>query len=705
MKSVVAHPWSSPFVVLAALAVPGAVVACTKPSPSTTTSPPEPGPRPAETAAPVESGTLVESGTPGAALEVSDASAADAPASAGAAVAGDTGRKHTWRWLNPLPQGESLDAVVASAACGVIAVGDESTVVRSDDDGLTWTATQWQARAGLTLAALDGTTLLVVGAHDGASELIAAADCGRGDRRVLRTFDRKTDGACNDLATDGAGNVYLTTVLHQRGRVLCSSDHGATFRVCDERTKPLYGLFASPAGGVWVAGGYKGDEGGFVRESRDHGKSWRTVGAHLGELLYGVWGDATGEHLVATGTHTVATRSGSAWTTASPVGVGGGSMMIGHDDAPYVHNDFWRGVTGSPRTSTFLTLGTSPARGLAFAPKTAASPPCPDCMGQLNAATVTPSGAWVGVGGRGGVLRSDDDAASWRPLTTDALAAGQGIVHVEQAGRSLYVLQGTRMVRSKDGGRTFEPLGGLTPEDPPTPATVVSTADLESFAVDGDVLVVPRPARKTIAYSNNAGEQWAETSAPHDDGKTIEHAWAGAQGVMFASGKRGAFLRSIDHGAHWGELALSTHDDLITGWSRGAVVLVASGSGTVWASANSGVTWKDTALGEPLVAVGGVDEGELYAVGRQGSIFRSTDRGATWTPGARLGRDVRGFVPTYGWLALTTTEDDQLHVSTDRGATFHDEAMPMRGGLLAPDGRDGVYLARENGFSELLHLE
>ena len=98
-------------------------------------------------------------------------------------------------------------------------------------------------------------------------------------------------------------------------------------------------------------------------------------------------------------------------------------------------------------------------------------------------------------------------------------------------------------------------------------------------------------------------------------------------------------------------------------------------------------------------------------------IFAS-GRGGRYTypgPGQRIayvmldlglrGRDVRGFVPTYGWLALTTTEDDQLHVSTDRGATFHDEAMPMRGGLLAPDGRDGVYLARENGFSELLHLE
>jgi hypothetical protein len=124
----------------------------------------------------------------------------------------------------------------------------------------------------------------------------------------------------------------------------------------------------------------------------------------------------------------------------------------------------------------------------------------------------------------------------------------------------------------------------------------------------------------------------------------------------------------------------------------------------VFHSGDGGEHWKPTPFERELLAVAASREDEVFVMGRDGDVFRSVDRGETWVPGARLGVDVRGFVVENGRLYVSANEDDHLRTSTDHGATFAIEPSPMRGGLLFPDGKDGVYIARENGFSGLAHL-
>jgi photosystem II stability/assembly factor-like uncharacterized protein len=69
-----------------------------------------------------------------------------------------------WYWQNPLPQGNSLQAVAVVDGKTVIAVGDLGTTVRSTDGGASWTlqssgTTSWLLGVSFT----DAETGTVVG--------------------------------------------------------------------------------------------------------------------------------------------------------------------------------------------------------------------------------------------------------------------------------------------------------------------------------------------------------------------------------------------------------------------------------------------------------------------------------------------------------------------------------------------------------------
>ncbi len=246
-----------------------------------------------------------------------------------------------WHWTTPTPQGNFLYTVVANDACGVLAVGDESTILRSTDDGLTWSTRQLPERWRFTSAAVGGTYLYAVGDTADASVLLRISACGDGEPKPVRSFDRKHDGAANAVGADADGRVYLTALLpHKHGEIFCSVNHGDTFVLCNDQPRtPYYGVFIDSTGAVYVAGGYGGSDGGLVRHSSDHGRTWGTLGRHLGDIAYGVWGDSNGKRLIVTGRNEISATSdgGATWSTTLGSGFGnGGSMLLGKVDAPYV---------------------------------------------------------------------------------------------------------------------------------------------------------------------------------------------------------------------------------------------------------------------------------------------------------------------------------------------------------------------------------
>lgn len=607
-----------------------------------------------------------------------------------------------WHWANPTPQGNALWAAVANRECGIVVVGEESTVMRSTDDGATWTTHQSDERWRFKSAALFGTTLYAAGDSSNGAALVAIPNCGDGEQKTIRKLDPKTDGTANAVAVDPQGRIFLTTVLHAHGKILCSKPGATDLATCDDlANEPFYGLFIDKSGRVFAAGGYQGTLGGIVRSSPDHGATWKTIGQHLDGIVYGIWGDADGKRLFATGTSSLftSTNGGASWTTTAAPMSGGGSMTLGTGDAPYVPNDFSTFIFGSAETGTFFVAGGSAMRGEAFRPYL--SPIAEPAVG-FYAAVATPGGHWVGVGGNGNIARSIDDGKTWSQISKDNLPKGDAFVDIRSDGLTVYMLRQSLFLRSDDGGRTFAPLDPQDVNEHP-----VSTRDLVSFAADPTAVLLPRPAKKVIARSTDRGATFQEIPIRVGTGQDVRHVWRGESGSFYASGAAGALFRSKDEGATFAPLSIKTKDDLAAGVAQNRDVYLVGkssdvGRGEAFHSGNDGGTWTSTALDFEPYGVGAFGA-DVYVVGRYGQVARSSDKGASFTKTVNLDcGDVTGFVVQDGRVSITCGEG-HLYTSTDRGAMFSMKPLPAQVELLFPDGHGGLFAASDRGWSQLLH--
>ena len=589
----------------------------------------------------------------------------------------------------------------------MIAVGEESTILRSVDDGLTWTSHQSDQRWRLKSVALVGTDVYAVGDSSDGGAVLEISDCGDGPQITIRKIDNKLDGAVNAVAADAEGRIFVTTVLHAEGRILCSKEKGVDLKVCDDvPALPFYGLFVAKAGRVFVAGGYNGKLGGVVRSTSDHGATWKTLGDHLGEIAYGIWGDPDGKRLFAAtpGSLYRSSDSGASWSPSPVPMMGGGSMALGDGDAPYVPNDFATSIHGSTDSGTFFIQGGGVMRGKeygstleGFSAKAGAP--------RFHAAVTTGNGHWIGVGDTGGITRSVDDGKSWTVVSKNDLPGDGAFVDIVAQNSATYVLRDAALLRSDDGAKTFTM---IEKEDASDDHPNV-TRDFVSFAVDASVVLLPRPKRNVIARSTDRGTTFSEIPLQLGPGQKVLHVVAGNAGMFYASGAAGALLRSRDEGATFARLplktkdllaapAVSNHDVYVTGTSTAVYA-----GGDIFHSRDDGDTWSTVAIAnfDPFgIAVAGAD---VYAVDRYGDFMRSIDDGANWTKIADLDcGDVQGFV-VQDQKIFVACGSGRLFTSTDRGATFVMKPMLAQLELLFSDAHGGLFAASDRGWPQLIH--
>jgi photosystem II stability/assembly factor-like uncharacterized protein len=574
--------------------------------------------------------------------------------------------------------------------------------MQSKDDGLTWTTHQDADRYRYKSAALFGTDLYVVGDSRDDDVVLKFEKCGASDPVTLRKLDSKKDGAGNSVAVDGDGRVFVTTVLHAEGKIWCSKPKSAELNVCDDLPKqPFYSLFVDRSGRVLAAGGYLGADGGIVRASSDHGATWSTIAKHLGTIAYGIFGDTSGARLIVTSsgeTHT-SRDGGKTWSTLPALMMGGGSMMLGTGNAPYVPNDFDSFVFGAD-TGTFFVTGGGVVRGEKFDAKTLAAIAGDDRSSSFDAAVATSAGHWIGVGDSGRITRSIDDGKTWSLVSQDVLTAGDAFVNVGADAKSIFILRRALLLRSDDDGATFTSLGA---EDQPD--ATISTRDLPSMAIDSSVILIPRPKRNAIARSTDRGKTFTEIPVKLQPNQNVAHVWNAGSGIFYGSGAAGAMFLSTDEGATFTALSSGTHQDLEAGVVRGHDVFVvgtASGSsGGFFHSPDDGKTWKSVGLDFDPFGIG-ESASDLFVVGRYGIVVRSSDQGGSWTKTVDLDcGDVSGLVVQDAHVFVAC--GGKLFTSTDRGATFEKASMPADVELLFSDGRAGVYAASTRGWSQLLH--
>lgn len=172
---------------------------------------------------------------------------------------------------------------------------------------------------------------------------------------------------------------------------------------------------------------------------------------------------------------------------------------------------------------------------------------------------------------------------------------------------------------------------------------------------------------------------------PTPQHNTLQGVWGYGRHVVTV-GRSGAVVVSHDNGAHFRVRPIPTAEDLLSVWGDGNGNVIAVGMhGTIAKSDDWGDSWTsrprvvgDVALtelwGDPRTS-------ELFAVGREGAAFTSTDRGNTWRAiptGSRS--DLYAVWSNGSGQVVVGGRDGALLVSNDRGHSW----VPRRSGTSHP---------------------
>jgi len=332
-----------------------------------------------------------------------------------------------------------------------------------------------------------------------------------------------------------------------------------------------------------------------------------------------------------------------------------------------------------------------------------------------------------------GVWATDDNGATWQPLferyastsigdlavapsNPDVLWVGTGEANIFRAS-----MPGVGLFKSADGGRTFTHMG---------------LADTQTIA-----RIIVHPTNPDIVYVAASGHAWTDNEnrgvfKTVDGGRTWKK-------VLYRSPRTGAIDLAMDpanpntlYAATWQRIRRKWSDPRVEpGYSEGGIWKTTD-AGQSWTEINSGLPAAryrgrigiDISRSNPNVLYAFVDSYEPGAPPREGDrdayerpimearirgaeIYRTDDRGSTWSKVSAADAFMSAHSGTYGWVfgqIRIDPKDDKtiytmglgLNVSHDGGKSF----TPVRGthgdhhGLwIDPDNPSTLYNANDGG--------
>lgn len=264
-----------------------------------------------------------------------------------------------------------------------------------------------------------------------------------------------------------------------------------------------------------------------------------------------------------------------------------------------------------------------------------------------------------------GVLVSEDGGGRWRQLWplrhTPGLSGHFWRIDIRESGGATRILSTatpwykvpTGVVRSEDGGKTFEPVQAGLPDSVIRPNTMWGQGHPRALAVD--------PAHPQTIYLGIDGDP-----APGKPG--------------------GGVFRSIDGGRIWSQLPNQPasrrmfYGLVVDPTDSARLFWAACGEhGGVYRSTDSGNSWQRVFSGEGFLwNLLATHAGTIYVSGQQ--LWRSEDHGQTWSQLTRfpekrdiVGLEVHPQEPKTIWISAVTWKnlpDGAIYRTTDSGTTW-----------------------------------
>jgi hypothetical protein len=296
---------------------------------------------------------------------------------------------------------------------------------------------------------------------------------------------------------------------------------------------------------------------------------------------------------------------------------------------------------------------------------------------------------------------SSDSGVTWVITCLSPGGGGWQSVASSSDGTKLVVVGSTGTCTSADSGATWTQTSG------PASGSVASSSDgtkLVAAAAGGNVYTSP-----------DAGVTWIQTSAPSTFWRAVASSADGTKLVamssdgMYASSDSGVTWRTSAPAGNWASVASSADGTkLVAATFAGATasgIFVSSNSGSTWTEVFSppGANWHEVASsadGTKLVAVGG--GGCTGFGGCHGAIYTSINSGVTWTPTS---------APAGAWDTVASSADGTKLIASGSPGVYTSQptAAPSTtvgtGGSLSGGLYDAVELqyTGNNTFTVLSH--
>ena len=589
---------------------------------------------------------------------------AAAPAASAAVTVGHSG----WEWGNPSPQGKTINALEFEGARGY-AAGEFGTLLSTDDGGETWRGSATGLTVSLERISLIDVDSVVVG---GGCSLRRSDDGGQTFTRLPWTA---TDLRCSsevaavDFPADQTGYVALDD-----GSVLATADGGRTWSrrtsipgAGSQSSRPTDVAFLTRDTGVALS------LSGRIYRTTDGASSWSLVHEGSGGLNAVHFASPLVGYAVGTAGAVLRTADGGlTWLSLGQTGlVGLRSIRCASPLACLI-------TTGNQTIARTVDGGTT------------WSAVTPSTQRILAAAFSSPTRA-VAAGEAGATVLSDDSGATWRPA---GKRLGTSFERVRALSSSVAFAAGhdAGLARTTDGGVTWSEVGVSTSED----VIDVSFVDERTgYALD---------AAGTLLRTDNGGESWQILNTGTASRPQAEVA-LGDQTVLLVGPK--GVLRSTDGGESFTRVRgrLLNRSKLFN-VDRGNGSVFVFGSKNILVSTTAGRTWKKVRLPRKTL-IQGVDfvtARSGFALGQDGQLFKTRNRGERWLDLSGVGNDdatgISFSTPSRGYLTLKRFGSDPygyLLRTTDGGRTWRPQLVgtdePSPEGLVSTGPSSAFLLA------------